>query len=149
VGDRVLQGGAIVFREEGDRLSVLLVRSKKDPAIWVFPKGHVDPGERVADAAMREAWEEAGVKGTLGAEVGAPLEFQSGDEAVSVQYFVLRATDESASPEGRDKRWLSVDDALAALAFESARDKLREALRACTRSLGGAGASPQRAPFSS
>jgi len=149
VNDRVRQGGAIVFREDGDRLSVLLVRSKKDPAIWVFPKGHIDPGEAVADAAMREAWEEAGVKGTLGGKVGAPLEFQSGDEAVSVQYFLVRATDESASPEGRDKRWLSVDEALAALAFESARDKLREALGAWMRSLGGADAPPQSAPFSS
>ena len=124
---RVPQAGAIVFRTEGDRTTVLLVRSKKDPAIWVFPKGHVDGDETEQDAAIRETWEEAGVIGTLGPAVGAPLEFDSGNEPVSVQYFVLRATGEEPSPEGRDKQWLTIDRALATLAFESAREKLREA----------------------
>jgi bis(5'-nucleosidyl)-tetraphosphatase len=123
----VPQAGAIVFRTEGDRTAVLLVRSKKDPSIWVFPKGHIDGDETEEDTAVRETWEEAGVIGTLGPPVGAPLEFDSGKEPVSVQYFVLRATGEEPSPEGRDKQWLTIDRALATLAFESAREKLREA----------------------
>jgi ATP adenylyltransferase len=129
VSGRVPQAGAIVFRREDDRLRVLLVRSKKDRSVWVFPKGHIDPGEAAADTAMRETWEEAGVRGELGSAVGAPLEFQSGDEPVSVQYFVVRAGAEEASPEGRDKQWLSIDEALTTLAFENAREKLREAVR--------------------
>ena len=124
---RVAQAGAIVFRTEGDRTTVLLVRSKKDPAIWVFPKGHIDDGESEEETAIRETWEEAGVTGTLGDAVGAPLEFDSGQEPIRVQYFVMRATSDLPSPEGRDKRWLTVDEALATLAFESAREKLREA----------------------
>jgi len=127
VSARVPQGGAIVFRRESDRLRVLLVRSKKDPSIWVFPKGHIDPGETAAETALRETWEEAGVRGELGAPVGAPLEFDSGKEPVSVQYFVVRAGEERPSPEGRDKQWLPIDEALTTLAFESSRDKLREA----------------------
>ena len=118
---------------------MLLVRSKKDPAIWVFPKGHIDPGEQPPETALRETWEEAGVRGELAGPVGAPLEFQSGDEPVSVQYFVVRAGTESASPEGREKRWLPIDEALTTLAFETAREILREAAR-----LDG-----QRPPFSS
>ena len=133
MGGRVLQGGAIVFREEGDRLRVLLVRSKKDPSIWVFPKGHIEADEDAAATALRETWEEAGVRGMLGAAVGAPLEFVSGDESVSVQYFVVSAGEEHASPEARDKQWLSIDDALATLAFENAREKLREAVAAVRR----------------
>jgi bis(5'-nucleosidyl)-tetraphosphatase len=124
---RVPQAGAIVFRAEGDRTTVLLVRSKKDPTIWVFPKGHIDDGESERETAIRETWEEAGVSGILGPPVGAPLEFDSGKEPISVQYFLMRATSELPSPEGRDKRWLSVNEALATLAFESAREKLREA----------------------
>jgi 8-oxo-dGTP pyrophosphatase MutT (NUDIX family) len=126
---RVRQAGAIAFREAGGRLHVLLVRSKKDPSIWVFPKGHVEPGETDAAAALRETWEEAGVTGDIGAEVGAPLEFESGDEPVSVQYFVVVARDDRPSPERREKRWLPLDAALATLAFETAREKLREAAR--------------------
>jgi 8-oxo-dGTP pyrophosphatase MutT (NUDIX family) len=130
---RVQQSGAIVFRREDDRLRVLLVRSKKDPAIWVFPKGHVEDGEAAEQTAVRETWEEAGVRGDLGRAIGAPLEFVSGGEPVSVQYFLMTAREESDSPEGRDKQWLSIDDALNALAFDSARAKLREAVAAQAR----------------
>jgi len=125
---RVLQAGAIVFRKEGDRLTVLLVRSKKNPTIFVFPKGHIEDGESAAETAIRETWEEAGVTGKLGPRVGAPLEFESGKERVSVQYFILRATADKPSPEGRDKLWLTVDDASEALVYESSREKLREAV---------------------
>ena len=125
---RILQAGAIAFRREGDRLTVLLVRSKKDPTIFVFPKGHIEDDETPGETAVRETWEEAGVVGKLGPRVGAPLEFASGKVIVSVQYFVLRATADKPSPEGRDKRWLPIDEAIETLVYESSREKLREAV---------------------
>jgi 8-oxo-dGTP pyrophosphatase MutT (NUDIX family) len=125
VRGRIPQAGGIVVRRDGDRLSVLLVRSKKNPALWVFPKGHIEPGETAEAAALRETREEAGVEGDLVGPVGEPLEFQSGTEAVSVQYFLVRPRTESRSPEGRDTRWFDLDEALAALSFESARTLLR------------------------
>jgi ADP-ribose pyrophosphatase YjhB (NUDIX family) len=127
VTERVPQAGGLVFRHGDDRLAVLLVRAKKDPNVWIFPKGHIEPGESAADAAVREVEEESGVIAELVGPVGLPQEFQSGSEPVSVQYFLMRARSESASSEGREKQWFSVDEALRALSFENARQLVRDA----------------------
>jgi 8-oxo-dGTP pyrophosphatase MutT (NUDIX family) len=127
VKERVHQAGGLVVRHDDDRLAVLLVRAKKDPSIWIFPKGHIEPGESAADAAIREVEEEAGVVAELVGPLGRPQEFQSGKEQVSVQYFLMRARSESASSEGREKQWFSVDEALRALSFEDARQLVRDA----------------------
>ncbi len=49
--------GGVVFRPDG---SVLLLRHLE--GTWVFPKGHIDPGEDALSAAVREVEEEAGVQ---------------------------------------------------------------------------------------
>jgi 8-oxo-dGTP pyrophosphatase MutT (NUDIX family) len=123
----VKQAGAIVFREEGGVVRVLLVRSKKDPRLWIFPKGHIDPGEAPRIAALREAFEEAGVTGLITGPAGPALTFRSGDEMVAVDYYVVRLTAEMPSPEGREKVWLLPEEAEQRLAFENARQLLRTA----------------------
>ena len=49
--------GGVVFNVTG---KVLLIREKNGS--WVFPKGHLDPGEDYLEAAVREVEEEAGVE---------------------------------------------------------------------------------------
>jgi len=49
--------GGVVFRADG---AVLLLRHLE--GTWVFPKGHIDPGEDALTAALREVEEEAGVR---------------------------------------------------------------------------------------
>lgn len=124
----VQQGGAIVFRTDGGSVRILLVRAKQDPSQWIFPKGHLEPGESHAAAALREAFEEAGVTGIVIGLVGPAATFQSGDEQVTVEYYLLQMVREAASPDGRDKKWVTPAEALGDLAFESARDLLRTAL---------------------
>ncbi len=127
VGPRVEQAGGIAVRRDGDRWLVLLVRAKKDPSVWIFPKGHIEPGETAEAAALRETREEAGVDGELVGPIGAPLEFQSGSEAVHVRYFLIRASAEIESAEGRAKAWYGIDDAVGRVTFEGARGLLRQA----------------------
>jgi 8-oxo-dGTP pyrophosphatase MutT (NUDIX family) len=103
---------------------VLLVRAKKDPTVWIFPKGHIEPGETPEAAALRETREEAGVAGELVGAVGEPIEFQSGRELVRVRYFVIRAMAESPETDGREKQWLALGEARRTLSFESARHLL-------------------------
>ena len=119
------QGGALVFRTDEGELRLLLVRSKKDPRLWVFPKGHIDPGETPAETALRESHEEAGVTGELIGPTGRTLAFQSGTEWVEVEYFLVRLISEADSPEGRQKIWVSPDEAIERVSFDSARDLVR------------------------
>ena len=56
---RETSAGGVVFRREGGRTLVLLIRDAH--ASWGFPKGHVERGEAFADAAVREVREETGL----------------------------------------------------------------------------------------
>lgn len=129
----ISQAGAVVFRTDGGSVRILLVRARRDPSVWVFPKGHLEEGESHVAAALREAQEEAGIEGTVVGLAGPTLTFQSGDEQVAVEYYLVRLTAEAASPEGREKVWLSPDEALERLIFQNARDLLRAALREIER----------------
>jgi diadenosine hexaphosphate hydrolase (ATP-forming) len=131
--NRVSQAGAVVFRTDGGSVRILLVRSRKNPGVWVFPKGHLEAGESHADAALREAEEEAGILGTVVGLVGPTLTFQSGDERVAVEYYLVHLTADAPSPEGREKVWLSPDEALERLDFQNARELLRAAVREIER----------------
>src|SRR5713226_9351178 len=63
-------GGVIWRRQESDgRIQVVLVRPAGRDT-WVLPKGHVEPGEAVLDAAVREACEESGLQFTPGERLG-------------------------------------------------------------------------------
>jgi predicted NUDIX family NTP pyrophosphohydrolase len=60
--------GILLFRQRSGKTEVLLVRPggpfwrNKDAGAWMIPKGMVEPGEALAEAALREFEEEVGVK---------------------------------------------------------------------------------------
>ena len=121
---RVTQAGAIVFRSERGEARVLLVRARSAPHAWIFPKGHVERGESLAAAALREAGEEAGIEGVVVGLAGLPLAFRSKGEDVTVEYYLISVTSEVPSPEGRETRWCTIGDALSVIEHEDARKLL-------------------------
>ncbi len=54
---------AVCYRLRGDEPEFLLVRTRNGH--WTFPKGGMDDDPTPAHAAAREAYEEAGVKGSV------------------------------------------------------------------------------------
>jgi len=116
-----------VFRRERAGISILLVRAKRDPSAWIFPKGHIEPGEMARATAVRETREEAGVDGEAIGEIGDPQEFEWLGRWYRVQYFLMRMTSESDETDGREKAWFPFDDALDRVSFESARALLHQA----------------------
>jgi len=129
----VEEAGGIVFRGDGRGISILLVTAKKEAGHWIFPKGHIEPGESPEVAALRETSEEAGVEGELVAPAGEPLEFTWGGTRYRVRYFLIRAGSETPRTDGRTKEWLPFEEALARLSFDDTRRLLRDARPAMER----------------
>lgn len=127
----VKQAGAIAIRDRDGRVETLIVRARKDPTKWIFPKGHIERGESAAEAAGRELEEEAGVKGWIVHPVGMSV-FTSGDEQVEVTYYLARFVKAVPQSESRECRWLPIDEARRTLSFDDTRRLLDAAVRELT-----------------
>lgn len=57
-----VSAGAIILREIDGELKVALAQHKCSNKTWAMPKGHVEPGETIEEAALREIYEEAGLR---------------------------------------------------------------------------------------
>ena len=62
-----IQSGIIHYRLERDVLQVLLITTRKTGR-WVIPKGNIGKGHNARQAAEREAYEEAGIRGDVAKE---------------------------------------------------------------------------------
>lgn len=100
---------------------LLLRRSPTDPrraGEWDFPGGGVDDGESFAEAAAREAEEEAGVAAQasqLTLLYAATEYYEPQDETVHRTLFLLRVNDEvqvRLSFEHDQSKWVSPEQAL-------------------------------------
>jgi len=62
-----IQTGALPWRRKKKGVEVLLVTGRRSRR-WTIPKGWPMPGKSLAEAAAQEAFEEAGVRGTIDPE---------------------------------------------------------------------------------
>lgn len=101
--------GGVVVRSGGGAVLVALVREGPD-AFYVLPKGHVEPGERLDQAARREVEEETGLRGVvlLGAlGVRERLDFRK-TSWKRTHYFLFLAPEDAAVRAGTV--WRALDD---------------------------------------
>lgn len=121
--DAATQVAALCWRMEGGRPEVLLITSR-DTGRWVIPKGWPIAGLSEAEAAAREAWEEAGVRGKV---AEAPLGRYVYDKVIrppktkrcSVAVFGLAVETLKArfpEVEERKRRWFPAQEAAGLVA---------------------------------
>ena len=82
---------------------------------WDFPKGIVEPWQSPEDAALEEAFEEAGVRGSLVGNALGDYEYEKWDGVCRVDVFLMRVEEVLASwPEAgiRERVWVGVDEAV-------------------------------------
>ena len=108
-GPRVCVGAIAV---DADRL--LLVRRGHGPAAgqWSVPGGRVEAGELLAEAVIRELWEETGVEGVCGELVGWVERFAEDEHYVILDFrvAVLEATEPVAGDDAAEARWVPLVD---------------------------------------
>ena len=114
--------GGIVYRKDGDGTLFLIVSSLSVKDKWVFPKGHIDKGEKPTSAAMREVLEESGVRAKVVKKAGITNYTKKGKKYCAV-YFIMKFVDVNGEgSENREVLWLTKDEALEKLgAARSAR----------------------------
>ncbi|MGN6796838.1 MAG: NUDIX hydrolase [Gaiellaceae bacterium] len=104
--------GGVVVR---DGLVLLVHRARYDD--WSLPKGKLEPGESWEDAALREVWEETGVRATLGAFLGFS-NYEVNGAPKEVRWWAMSTTDEAGpSSEVDAVRWSSFAEARALLSY--------------------------------
>lgn len=117
------QSGVIPLRQRGEKTEVLLVTSRKGKR-WVIPKGVIDPGSTAAASAVREAWEEAGIRGTVSEGEAGRYRYEKWGGICTVRVFFLTVEEEADEwPEmgTRQRVWLGVEEAAARIDEEDLR----------------------------
>lgn len=127
-GNVVQQAGAIAVRNPGApgaTPEILLVRSKKNPSHWIFPKGHVEKDETEEAASVRELLEEGGIEGSIISRAGR-CEHSLDGVRYGVTYYLLRyISTQSGGEPGREPSWCTVEEALRRLSFPDLKKMLR------------------------
>ena len=123
------QACAIPYRRRAGQLEFCLITSSSGR--WGFPKGFIDRGETVRQAALKEAFEEAGLHGRIqGKPLGSyPLERNGTTLPVTVVLMKVTRCDEHWEEEDRrERQWVAAADVASWIAQPGQRDLLALAL---------------------
>lgn len=131
--------GGVLIRENGRKMLLLEVAGRKELRL---PKGHVEEGETVEQAALREVQEETGYADVeilidLGSLTHTFYNFRKDAHITRTEsYFLMRLLSDQAyagpqyEHERFKRRWVPTDDAERLLTYESEREFARRARQA-------------------
>ena len=121
--------GAVIYTErDGGRLYLVEQMRKGHFSLC---KGHVEAGETELQTAEREIWEETGLRVAFADGFRETIAYSPYEDCMKTVVFFLARADSvevtAQEEEVREIRWLSLEDALATLSFESDRETVRKA----------------------
>ena len=129
--------GGLVFTRTKAGIQYVLIRQTNGD--WGFPKGHMEPGESEEKTALREIFEEVGLRVTLcpgfREELFCPLPRRPGYTKHCV-YFLSQYQGQTLhrqESEIEDVRLLPCEEAMALLSFPESRTLLQKADRFLNR----------------
>jgi 8-oxo-dGTP pyrophosphatase MutT (NUDIX family) len=118
----VRAAGGVIWRPGPQGAEVIVVhRPRYDD--WSLPKGKLQAGERIADAALREVQEETGLRCRLGQPLLTTRYVDPYGRDKIVWYFAMEPIEGAFQPnkEIDQLRWLPLADALEALTHDHDR----------------------------
>lgn len=121
-------GGVVWRRDDGGAPELALVhRPRYDD--WSLPKGKLDPGEDWLQAALREVWEEIGLRCTAGVELPPVFYRDHKGRSKAVRYWMMEPRDGSfeENDEVDEMRWTDVETAAALLTYPHDAELVRAA----------------------
>src|SRR6187401_2866899 len=101
------QACAVPYRITAGQIEVCVVTSMKKRR-WTFPKGIIEPGETPTQAALKEAWEEAGLRGTISGPTLGSYERAKWGSPLAVACYLMQVEREfKVWPESalRERTW--------------------------------------------
>jgi 8-oxo-dGTP pyrophosphatase MutT (NUDIX family) len=137
--EREFSSGGVVVRSVRGRAMIAAIRPQGKPAgTWALPKGNIDAGESPAETAIREVFEETGVRARLVEKLGDvryTYTRRDGQRVFKVvSFFLLRAgrgrigdIEDAMRVEVAEARWLPLDEAPRLLAYGGERQMAAKA----------------------
>ncbi len=130
--------GAIILRDIGGTLKIALAQHRRSTKIWALPKGHVEPGESLEQAALREIHEETGLSNVqlikyLGSFLRRSVKSNGDTVEKTVHFYLAYALDADAPELPLEAGFTDVgcffpEEALERLPVETDRAFLKEHL---------------------
>lgn len=137
---REVSAGGVIFRRHAGGLEMALIHVRNR---WGLPKGHVEEGEGVEKAALREVHEETGLEGRVIKKLG-DIRYSYRDKTKDgravriykrVHFYLLRYLKGDVRDhdhEVDEARWFPIDEAIKILKFATERKMVHRALSILT-----------------